>query len=235
MSETSIRFYHPHPAWRWHGLGMLQREISDEVRVHVWHPDLVKVPPGLRRVHDHRFDLSSLVMVGRLIDHAYDVFIGAPNANTKIWAIKHAKIQHAAPPLPNTFADLKNGSAMAAAIQRESPWGAVLKPGAQPTTPGDDPDVDLIGPALAEPTISANRRAGDLYTIPRGDFHQSEPVGLAITIVHRANFAAGVSARVLGDHAHSAIAGQHAAIERDDAVVERVLAEARSALAGNRW
>ncbi len=222
MSETSIKFYEPHPAWRWHGLGMLQREISDEVRVHVWHPDLVKVPPGLRRVHDHRFDLSSLVMVGRLIDHAYDVFIGAPGSNTKIWSIRHAKIQRHS---VNSIVQLTVGAGLAAVDE---------KPGTHPTGPDDDPDVELIGPALATPTISANRRAGDLYTIARGDFHQSEPVGLAITIVHRANFAAGVSARVLGDHAHSAIAGQHATIERDDAVVARVLAEAREALAGTR-
>jgi hypothetical protein len=202
IDHRAVSFYEPSPAWRWHGLGMLQREMSETLRVHVWHPDLVKVPPGLRRVHDHRFDLRSLVLIGSLVDKWYDVFVGAPDANTKIWSIKHAKIQK----------------------------GASAKPGTHPTGGDDEPDVDLIGSARADRTATFTRRAGELYEIPRGAFHESEPTGLVITLVGRHNFAPGVSARVLGDHAHSAIAGQHHAYERDEAVVERVLAIAARAV-----
>lgn len=209
LNATPINFYEPSPAWRWHGLGMLQREISDEIRVHVWHPDLVKVPPGLRRVHDHRFDLYSLVLIGHLIDISYDVKIGPPavvaRTNTKAWWIKHAKIQRAGQP-------------------------HMSKLGTHPTTPGDDSDVELIGDARAELRATESRRAGELYAIARGEFHESLPTGLAITLVRRVNFAEGTSARVLGDRAHSAIAGQHRTIERDDAVVSRVLGIARDRL-----
>ena len=55
--------------WRHHGLGMLQAELSESLRVHVWHPSLVS--PGMvwpRCVHDHRFDIGSVVVVGAVRD-----------------------------------------------------------------------------------------------------------------------------------------------------------------------
>ena len=42
--------------WRHHGLGMLQAEFSEELRMHIWHPKLVS--PGmacpLRRAAESR-------------------------------------------------------------------------------------------------------------------------------------------------------------------------------------
>jgi hypothetical protein len=174
---------------------MLQREISNVARVHIWHPSLVKVPPGFRRVHDHRFDLTSLVLAGELIDHGYFVDDKTNDRNTKMWSIIHAKIQRAASDKPSTH----------------------------PTSASDDPDVELIGDVYAERIRSETRLAGEVYRIPRGWFHESEPRALTITLVSRENFNAGQSARVLGDTAHSAIAGQHRAIERDESIVSEIL------------
>ncbi len=197
-------FFAPSPAWRWHGLGMLQREISESTRVHVWHPALVKVPMGFRRVHDHRFDLTSLVLVGELVDKAYAVVLvdEATDANTHAWSIVHAKIQR----------------------------GTGEKPSTHPTGPGDDPDVEYIGKVFAKCTGDRIRLPGEVYRVARGDFHESDPRTLAITIVSRENFDRLRQARVLGDTAHSAIAGQHHTIERDDSIVGHILGIAAQAL-----
>src|SRR5690348_1439519 len=57
--------------WRQSGLGMLQAYVlqgsEQEVRVHIWHPS-IKLP-GIDEAglgHDHRFDMTSWVLVGRL-------------------------------------------------------------------------------------------------------------------------------------------------------------------------
>lgn len=62
--------------WRHHGIGVLQAYLSErngvERRVHIWHPDLVV--PGIEVsgcVHDHRFDLASVVLVGSLLHRVY--------------------------------------------------------------------------------------------------------------------------------------------------------------------
>ena len=174
---------------------MLQREISNVTRVHIWHPLLVKVPPGFRRVHDHRFDLTSLVLAGELIDHGYFVDAKTNDQNTKMWSIVHAKIQRAAGDKPSTH----------------------------PTSASDDPDVELIGDVYAERIRSEARLPGEVYRIPRGWFHESEPRTLTVTLVSRENFNQEQQARVLGDTAHSAIAGQHRTIERDDRLVNEIL------------
>jgi hypothetical protein len=58
--------------WRWHGIGVLQAYLYEgltvEERVHIWSPSLVL--PGMvesGNAHDHRFDLASTVVVGRLL------------------------------------------------------------------------------------------------------------------------------------------------------------------------
>lgn len=62
--------------WRHHGIGTLQaylREHADpEIRVHIWSPRLVR--PGIvghGNAHDHRFNLTSHVLVGGLRDTRY--------------------------------------------------------------------------------------------------------------------------------------------------------------------
>ncbi len=63
-----------HLDWRHAGFGALQAYIAeettdhpDELRVHVWHPSLVR--PGIAEsglCHDHRFDMRSVVLAGRV-------------------------------------------------------------------------------------------------------------------------------------------------------------------------
>lgn len=67
----------PSLSWRHHGIGVLQayvREgIEPEVRIHLWHPSLVRegiVDQG--DAHDHRFDLSSTIVHGRLLETLYE-------------------------------------------------------------------------------------------------------------------------------------------------------------------
>ncbi len=52
-----------------HGLGFLQVELTDHLRIHVWHPDLPR-----RRcfehssIHNHRFGFESTVLVGEIVN-----------------------------------------------------------------------------------------------------------------------------------------------------------------------
>jgi hypothetical protein len=60
--------------WRHHGLGMLQAELSETLRIHIWHPKLVSPEMAWPRcVHDHRFDLESAVVIGAVRDVLPDV------------------------------------------------------------------------------------------------------------------------------------------------------------------
>lgn len=73
---TSLALVLPSLTWRHHGIGVLQayirEQVEPEVRVHIWHPELVR--PGIvgqGDAHDHRFDLESTVLVGRLFETLY--------------------------------------------------------------------------------------------------------------------------------------------------------------------
>lgn len=66
----------PHLTWRHSGLGMLQAYVhegtTDEMRVHVWCKQLERegiAESGL--LHDHRFDLTSQVLVGEIKQREY--------------------------------------------------------------------------------------------------------------------------------------------------------------------
>jgi hypothetical protein len=86
---------------RWHGLGMLQIEVSETVRVHVWHRDLMRLPvESLQRVHDHRFSIFSIVVAGKIIDERWivkpdlDSIAGLQGyREASLHHIQHAKIQ----------------------------------------------------------------------------------------------------------------------------------------------
>lgn len=62
-------------SWRWHGIGVLQAYLTEtdpEVRVHIWHPDLLDegmVASG--QIHDHRFKLKSSVLFGNIKHEEY--------------------------------------------------------------------------------------------------------------------------------------------------------------------
>lgn len=86
--------------WRHHGLGMLQAELDEEIRLHFWHPSLVSIGSDeARSVHDHRFDITSVVLAGRIVDEPVDVIEFFPAdmpenyATTALWAVDHAKVQ----------------------------------------------------------------------------------------------------------------------------------------------
>ena len=63
--------------WRHHGVGMYQaylHEGDEEVRVHIWHPDLIL--PGFNEnngiMHDHRFGFTSYVLLGAIFNEVWD-------------------------------------------------------------------------------------------------------------------------------------------------------------------
>lgn len=85
----------PYLEWRHAGIGMLQAYIKQgterELRVHVWHPSLVK--DGIKDsglCHDHRFTLRSSVLVGRIHQTeiaAYEY----PDGEWETWQVVHAR------------------------------------------------------------------------------------------------------------------------------------------------
>lgn len=50
------------------GIGMIQLYISDDVRLHVWHPDLPAKPNAFGAWHNHRYDLQSNILMGAVHD-----------------------------------------------------------------------------------------------------------------------------------------------------------------------
>lgn len=87
--------------WRWHGFGMLQCDLDESLRIHIHHPALRTIPPeNLRSVHDHRFYMTSAVLVGEVIDTPYAVLLGQEPADwvkpqffkTEAFSITHAKV-----------------------------------------------------------------------------------------------------------------------------------------------
>lgn len=156
LRKVDLRFGDLH--WRHHGLGMLQAELSNELRIHIWHPQLRTIPQeGYRDVHDHRFDLTSYVAFGEIIDTPMQVRIyNEPNDRhaiasdvgvTKAWSIVNAKAQER---------------------------GEV--------------HVTPLGVAHVRSHHPAFYNRGESYGIPRGQFHRTKVNGLTLTLVHRGNF-----------------------------------------------
>lgn len=159
--------------WRHHALGMLQGELSEDLRVHIWHPRL-RDPFGhlfhetpLRAVHDHRFTITSYIVAGQIVDVPYEVIAKGPltqpyeemrdvrtkslvYTETDVYEIAHAKIQDQA---------ARDGKL-----------------------------AQVVGRVLVREKDSQRYTAGDVYTIKRRDFHTSTPVDLAVTIIHRGDF-----------------------------------------------
>lgn len=144
--------------WRHHGLGMLQCELDDTTRIHVWHPSLraTWADNGFRAVHDHRFDFASAVMVGSFDDVSYDVVrnvgdypLGAWRdlPETDLFEIAHAKLQ------------MKGD-----AFKRH------------------------LGTVFVQKGLPRRRTAGDVYEVRRRLFHTTIAHGLAVTVVSRSNF-----------------------------------------------
>lgn len=81
--------------WTHHGLGMLQGKLDHETRIHLWHPLLVSDEmSGLRAIHDHRFELTSQVLYGELVDVPHRVLLNEPGSpSASVWEIPHKEIQ----------------------------------------------------------------------------------------------------------------------------------------------
>lgn len=145
--------------WRHHGLGMLQAELSEELRIHIWHPKLVS--PGMawpRCVHDHRFDIWSAVVLGEVIDVSCDVLrdhVAPGYQPVNIYEIEHAKNQDR----------------------------LVLDKGCSTAT-----SALKLSSGSARRTSDEVQAAGREYFIPRRTFHTTKVEDLAITVVHRSNF-----------------------------------------------
>ena len=196
LFQTSVR-------WRHHGLGMLQTEFNDALRVHVWHPDLVA--PGMlwpRCVHDHRFRLDSAVVIGTVYDVpcalSEEAFIPGWE-RVHVYEIEHAKEQDR----------------------------MVTKEGCSTAT-----QARLIAKGSLQAANEIAYVAGETYTIERRAFHTTRVRGLAVTAVHRAHFDRRV-ARVLATPGADvlAVSGivRDATPERY-ALIARVLDEAANAL-----
>jgi hypothetical protein len=150
--------------WRHHGLGMLQAELSETLRIHIWHPRLVS--DGMvwpRCVHDHRFDIVSAVVYGAVLDVLPDVRKDKGSAavsggwqKAKVYEIEHAKNQDR----------------------------MVLEGGGTAAT-----SAQLLGDVILTRFYSSTSHgAGSEYSIPRRTFHTTEVTALAITVIQRANF-----------------------------------------------
>lgn len=95
MLRAALVAQWPALSWRHHGIGALQayvREHTDpEIRVHIWSPKLVR--PGIvghGNAHDHRFDLTSYVLAGVLLDTQHRI-IPDINGDWSVSTVEHAR------------------------------------------------------------------------------------------------------------------------------------------------
>lgn len=187
--------------WRHHGLGMLQAEISETLRIHIWHPKLVS--PGMvwpRCVHDHRFDITSAVVAGAITDVPCDVYLDGHMTpiergweNVNVYEIEHAKNQDR----------MVLGSGCSTATSARLLSRGSLRP--CPSWSLDDPNL---------------KEAGTEYKIARRNFHTTQCSDLAITVVHRSNFDDHLARVLCAPNSDvTAISG----IIRDESVEHRVL------------
>ncbi len=98
LAETRalVAYALPTLKWRHHAIGALQGYIAEdrepEVRVHIWHPDLVRVSNELDagRPHDHRFDMRSTVLAGSIGHEELNVS-HHPHGNLVEYVVQHAR------------------------------------------------------------------------------------------------------------------------------------------------
>lgn len=186
--------------WRHHGLGMMQAEITDRLRVHLWHPKLRRMSTeNFRDVHDHRFTLTSAVIVGEIIDVPYFVVPVEEAARASIGGVPIVGGRY---PTATMF--------------------EIVHAKEQDKLDGRGCSAPTVGKAIGEAYVveqEARRfAAGSVYMIKRRDFHTTRLnprvlEGLAITLVHRCDFdQESKLARVLGQANETMLSG----IVRDD-------------------
>jgi hypothetical protein len=189
--------------WRHHGLGMLQAELSEELRVHIWHPKLVS--EGMvwpRCVHDHRFDITSAVVLGEVIDVPYKVVEG-PGRNTPRGEI--------------IFTGQENQRVYVYEIEHAKNQDQMVQKGCSTAT-----SARQLAEAWAYEYTGVGIGADSEYRIERRRFHTTRVEALAVTVVHRSNFDDRL-ARVLcaSDEDVTAVSG----IVRDDSAAHRALVQ----------
>jgi hypothetical protein len=85
----------PTTSWRHHGIGVLQGYVCEagavERRIHIWDPSLIL--PGMAdsgSIHDHRFDMTSFVLLGAIEHATYDLF-DQENGQLEEYALVNAR------------------------------------------------------------------------------------------------------------------------------------------------
>lgn len=62
---------------RYHsGVGFMQAYLTNDIRLHVWHPDLPGELEAFGNRHDHRFDLKSNILLGGVVDTQFETVSG---------------------------------------------------------------------------------------------------------------------------------------------------------------
>lgn len=74
--------------------GALQVYITDDIRLHVYHPELLPVPGAFGSIHDHRFSFTSIVVMGMLLNTIYTIsaHAGTPRFNWRTFEVQHALV-----------------------------------------------------------------------------------------------------------------------------------------------
>lgn len=143
--------------WRRHGVGCLQaylREGDDhEVRVHVWHPSIVRdgmVDHG--DMHNHRFRMESTVLVGEL-EHTEADIVDDPDGEWCVYHVVHAREDLGARYVADKATAIPGGL--------KSTWRRRVR-------------------VVRRPGVIS---AGQTYGFARGAFHHARVDALAVTIV----------------------------------------------------
>lgn len=172
--------------WRYHGLGLLQGEITERIRLHIWDPDLVRAF-GSEAIHDHRFDLYSRILAGSLKDTRFylDWDLGYAGLRCPVYEIVHAKEQkdgvssafhigHARLIEGDTQIHRRNGEYTIARTQfhRSIPLETTL-------TIIERSNFD-IRPARVLGSLASNKRESDIYPLPP---NSSELLGWADRVI----------------------------------------------------
>lgn len=177
-----------HLTWRHHGIGVLQAYVREhqepEMRVHIWHPSLVR--KGIRDhgdAHDHRFDLESTVLVGNLYETLYipastgcRLCRGGGQLETVLGV---APCFRCNPESPNYIASLRTAELVSA--PRFDVWHVENARSAGPERGFDGECRPLESDAPME-IVERLHPEGTTYGLPRGHFHRTSTVGLAITL-----------------------------------------------------
>jgi hypothetical protein len=86
---------------RYHnGVGFAQVYITDDVRLHFWHPDFPSEPEAFGNRHNHRFDMESHVLMGAVTNIRLEpLWLGLGDGGFDVYAVQPAHLGAAVPVL----------------------------------------------------------------------------------------------------------------------------------------